>query len=524
MGDMEEAQKTKMMKIEIPIYHDVWMDNGVETLYRVLKEAEDNSFNLGINNNSLLITVKDFAKFKETVGVAFKNRRSNLVVKVEDEKLGETKEVKKDYILIQEGTKLKGIVAFKEELYNEKTAADIVKKIFDLIAEEGARTCIICGGHFSKPVKKLQQAAYPFVTKIKSLSGVRSYKDGEGFSFKEYFDDFCPTCYLTGISEWLDDGIIYRTILGEKSTLLLPYFNSLKELSDFKNAYRPLLNKNSRYCNIRVKKGSEETEKPPAPFSTLLCFYEKFFFNVDRKDVMGKSWAMMDVPLGQVKNVKLNFIDLDESVLRVIKETSEEKISIYKEIIAEIFFFYDNPKGAPVNWDLTEEIRENLSEAILKDDFRSFARNLLPRKGGRVGYSKGIRQNLEDLIYIWRLKNMGLNEEQLKTIKSAGRTIAAASKNHRSLLYKVDKAKDKTALLDALRQVSRRIAGLKVEEKEKYKGFIYPPAIEDMVSLLEKHESDTKFIEDIKNILVIFSCVEFFRLDYLEGRKEGGRQ
>jgi len=29
MGDMEEAQKTKMMKIEIPIYHDVWMDNGV---------------------------------------------------------------------------------------------------------------------------------------------------------------------------------------------------------------------------------------------------------------------------------------------------------------------------------------------------------------------------------------------------------------------------------------------------------------------------------------------------------------
>ncbi|MCD5409367.1 MAG: hypothetical protein LRZ87_01175, partial [Methanocellales archaeon] len=134
------------MKIEIPIYHDVWMDNGVETLYRVLKEAEDNSFDLGINNNSLLITVKDFAKFKETVGVAFKNRRSNLIVKVEDEKLGETKEVKKDYILIQEGTKLKGIVAFKEELYNEKTAASIVKKIFDLIAEEGARTCIVCGG------------------------------------------------------------------------------------------------------------------------------------------------------------------------------------------------------------------------------------------------------------------------------------------------------------------------------------------------------------------------------------------
>ena len=116
---------------------------------------------------------------------------------------------------------------------------------------------------------------------------------------------------------------------------------------------------------------------------------------------------------------------------------------------------------------------------------------------------------------------MGLDEEQLKTIKSAGRTIAAASKDHRSLLYKLDKAKDKTALLDALRQVSRRIAGLKVEEKEKYKGFIYPLALEDIVSLLEKHESNNRFIEDIKNTLVIFSCVEFSRLEYIGERKEG---
>ncbi len=509
------------MKIQIPKYNDVWMDNGVETLYRLLKDAQDSSFSVNIKDNSLIITVADFAKFKEAVGVAVKNKRSNLIVVKEDKKLGETKQVKKDYILIQEGTKIKGKVAFKEELYNEKTAAGTVKKIFDLIVEEGTRACIVCGRPFSKSVKKLQQAAYPFVTKIKSLSGVRSYKDGEFYSFKEYFEDFCPTCYLTGIVEWSDDGIVYRTVPGEKSTLFLPRFNSLENLVKFKESYRPLLNKNSRYRNIRVKEGSEETENPPGSFSTLLCFYEKFFSYVDRKDVVGESWAMMEVPFGAVKNVKLNVINLDELVLQVIKMLSEEDTSIYKEIIAEMFFFYDNPKGAPVDWDLTGEIRENLSEAILKDDFRSFARNLLPRKGGRVGYSKDTRQNLEDLIYIWRLKNMGLNEEQLKTIKSAGRTIAAASKDHRSLLYKLDKAKDKTGLLGALRQVSRRIAGLKPEEKEKYRGFIYPPALEEIVSMLEKHEADNKFIEDIKNTLVIFSCVEFSRLDYLREKKEG---
>lgn len=58
------------MEIRIPKYNDVWMDNGVETLYRLLKEAQDGSFSVRIDNNSLIITVADFAKFKEAVGVA----------------------------------------------------------------------------------------------------------------------------------------------------------------------------------------------------------------------------------------------------------------------------------------------------------------------------------------------------------------------------------------------------------------------------------------------------------------------
>ncbi|MGC9443490.1 MAG: hypothetical protein ACP5E9_00945, partial [Candidatus Methanospirareceae archaeon] len=508
--------------IEIPRYNDVWMDNGVETFYQILKEANSGGFDVTLVDDSLKVEIKDFDNFKDSIGVALKNRRSNLIVIAEDKKLGETKQIKKDYVLIHEGTKVKGEVAFKEEIYNEKSAVDTVRQILDLITMDGGRTCIICGRSFSKPVKKLQQAAYPPVTKIKSLSGVRSYKDGEVYSFKEYFEDFCPTCYLIGLTEWSDDGIIYRTIPGEKSTLFFPSLNSLAELEKFKESYRPLLNKSARYRNIRVKQYSEDTENTSGSFSTLICFYEKFFFNVDKKAVVGKSWVTIDVPFGAMKNIKLGAIDLSDSTLRVIKELTDDKISFYKEIIEQIFFFYDNPKGAPVDWEITGEIRENISKAIIKDDFRSFARNLLPRKGGRVGYSKDTKENIEELIYLWRLRNMGLSEEKLETIKSAGRTIAAASKDHRNLLYNLDKAKDKSALLDALRQISRRIAGFKAEEKEKFKGFIYPPALEDIVSLLEKHETDSNFIIDIKNILVIFSCVEFSRLDYLREKKEGG--
>jgi hypothetical protein len=490
------------MKIEIPIYHDLWMDNGIETFYQILKEAQNNSFNVNINVDSLLLNVADFNGFKESVGVAVKNRRSNLIVIAEDKKTGETKQVKKDYILIQEGTKVKGEVAFKEGLYNEKTAIDTVKKVFDSITEEGTRNCIVCGRQFSRPLKKLQQAAYPFVTKIKSLSGVRSYKDGEVYSFKEYFEDFCPACYLIGLSEWSDDGIIYRTIPGEKSTLFLPRLNSLEDLTKFKQSYRPHLNKSSRYCNILVKKGSKETENPSGSFSTLLCFYEKFFIDVDKKEVIGKSWVMMDVPFGAVKNIKLNVIDLIEPVLRVIKELSDERIKIYKDIIEEISFFYDNPEGPPVDWDLTGKIREKLSEAILKDDFHSFARNLLPRKGGRVGYSKDTKLNIEYLIYIWRLKNMGISKEKIDTIKSVGNIVAKASKNNPSLLYKLDKTKNISAFWSVLREISRKLIGFDKNDKRMIK----PTALDGLIQLVKDNEDRWK---EIRDLLVVYSSMYY---------------
>jgi hypothetical protein len=480
------------------------MDNGIETFYQILKEAQNNSFNVNINVDSLLLNVADFNGFKESVGVAVKNRRSNLIVIAEDKKTGETKQVKKDYILIQEGTKVKGEVAFKEGLYNEKTAIDTVKKVFDSITEEGTRNCIVCGRQFSRPLKKLQQAAYPFVTKIKSLSGVRSYKDGEVYSFKEYFEDFCPACYLIGLSEWSDDGIIYRTIPGEKSTLFLPRLNSLEDLTKFKQSYRPHLNKSSRYCNILVKKGSKETENPSGSFSTLLCFYEKFFIDVDKKEVIGKSWVMMDVPFGAVKNIKLNVIDLIEPVLRVIKELSDERIKIYKDIIEEISFFYDNPEGPPVDWDLTGKIREKLSEAILKDDFHSFARNLLPRKGGRVGYHhpKDAKLNIEDLIYIWRLKNMGIPKEKIDTIKSVGNIVAKASKNNPSLLYKLDKTKNISAFWSVLREISRKLIGFDKNDKRMIK----LTALDGLIQLVKDNEDGWK---EIRDLLVVYSSIYY---------------
>ncbi|MDI9491104.1 MAG: hypothetical protein QM211_07115, partial [Bacillota bacterium] len=175
------------------------MDNGVETLYSILHEAQNRSFNATIEKNSLIITINDFDEFKKALSIAFRNRRSNLIITIMDKETGQNKEVKKDYILIQEQAKINGKVAFKEEVYNPKTVAIKISKIVDLTTEEGTCNCVICGKLFSRSVKKLQQAAYPLVTKTKSLSGVRSYKDEKKYSLQEYFGDFCSACYLRGI-------------------------------------------------------------------------------------------------------------------------------------------------------------------------------------------------------------------------------------------------------------------------------------------------------------------------------------
>lgn len=77
------------MKVDIPMYHDVWLDNGVVTLYSILKESENNSFNVELSSDCLRININDFSKFKDTVANAIKNRRSNLIVIEKDKKFKE---------------------------------------------------------------------------------------------------------------------------------------------------------------------------------------------------------------------------------------------------------------------------------------------------------------------------------------------------------------------------------------------------------------------------------------------------
>lgn len=503
------------MIFEFNMYKDPWMDNALENFYRILKSLD--SCSVELTDISVKLEIKNKERFVQELAKRIIEKRLNLLVIEKNEKTGEIKEVKKDHLILQEEKKVGGKVAFKEELYKPEKTAGIVQKVFDL--KEGKNRCILCGRTFDRSVKKLQQANYPFVTKIASLSGVRSYKNGKVLSLKEYYDNLCPLCYLIGILEWTDEAVVYRTFPGDKSFLFLPYFASLKELNEFKESgiYSGILNKTARYSNIRVNPASSDVENTPGEYSTLLCFYETFIKNAANDDVLAENWAVLQIPFGAVKNIKIDLINVERGILGTIKfiyENGEKCNFIYKEIISKMYFHSNNKKS--VDWETTREIQENLSKFFLLDNFRGFTNCLLPRKGGYVVFSSEVRQALEELIFWWRWKRMGIPKEKLDAIKSVGNIIAKVSRNNASLLYKMDKVRNIDEFWSVLREIARKIPGM----DERDLKMIKPTALDELVQLVKDvTESNKEGWKEVRDLLVVYTSM-YYAIDKMP--KSGG--
>ena len=503
--------------LEVKAYRDPWLDNGVENLYRSIRKTE--SCEAELNEDSLVIRIPDRQKFVEELTRVILNKRENLIVQEKDRKTGVNKEVKKDYVLIQEEKKVGGKVVLKEDVYKPEKTSEIVSKIFSL--GDGKNTCILCGRRYDKNVKKLQQASYPFVTKIASLSGVRSYKDGRALSLKEYYDNLCPLCYFVGILEWTDEGIVYRTFPGEMSFLFMPLFEDLKKLHDFKKFCldSEIFSNSERYSNIKVRPDSPDVEQTPGEYSTLLCFYEKFVEYASDEEV-ARDWAVLHIPFGAVKNVKVDFISIDEGILGLIRRLKEsEKLErIYSDLMKRVFFYSQNKNAT--DWEITREIQERLSRYFLLDDLRNFTNTLLPRKGGYVFFSSEVRGYLEELIFEWRWKRMGVEKEKLDAIKSVGNIVAKISENNASLLYKMDKVRSIEEFWSVLREIARKLSGLKDEELKKIK----PTALDEVIQLtkeiVEKSKDGWK---EVRDLIVVYASM-YYSLDRLSKMSKGGEE
>jgi len=500
-----EAQEEKSTEIssrfhfEIQIYHDFWMDNALENFYRILTKVQEEieSLEIELTHEKLFFSFENFEKFNEALISEIQHRYKNMIVMEKDKKTEVEKEVKKDFILLQEGKKEGGVVKLKEKAYNWSELPKILGSAFKE-NKKGEKRCIMCGRTHKKNFE-LKQAIYPLVTKTKSLSGVRTLK-----SLPEYHKNLCPLCYLLGVFEWTDEALVYRTVIDDKMTyLFLPLFESLRELNLFKECtlYSGILSKSShkesRYTNLLVRPHSDEFENTPGEYTTLLAFYEKFIQNANENAC--QEWAVLHIPLGKVKNVKLETINVSEGILSVLNELIRDDNLPY-QMLKEIFFNVKTEKGYQADWNFTNEVREGLAKAFLFDSFREFSKLLLPRKGGFVSFSSNARAIFEDLIYLWRWRKLGIPKEKLDVIRSVGNIVAKLSIENPSLLYKLDKTRNLEEFWSVLREISRKMAGL---EKEEIRG-IRPMAIDELVVLVKENENIWK---ELRDLLVVYSSM-----------------
>ena len=493
------------MKLKISVIPDVWMLNGIETLYTLISGVD--GCKVQIEAESLLIEIHDRERFLKSFENKISSKQDEVIFVEKLDDKGQKRFVKKDFVLIQYGKAKDGRNVLKEKIYSQpkKRLRDIFSNV-----EKGNKTCIICGNSFKKSVDKLKQAVHPFITKIKSLNGVRT--------LKENYDNLCPLCYLIGTLEWLDEAIIYRCFLGggEKtySVIFLPFELNLKKLHESKKEYRDILtDRNSLVSNL-LKIKPQDGKKAigyEGEYTTILKFFEKFVKNIlgeykgtdeDIDELFGrvekkfcKSWIMIKIPSGKVKNVKLNYLDLENDFIKLLISLERKDIFIYDNIIDKIDLRDKNNK--PIHEEIPK-LRESLAKAVVFGNFREFSRLFLPRKN--VVKYNGHLKDLDELIKLWGLMLMGV-ERNLEDIKNAARTLAKLLKNHLSILYEMDKVRTKEDFIRVYQQACRRLLGIREDERKE----IYPLALEKFADLLINSSGNEW--KTLRDVLLIYTSI-----------------
>jgi len=482
------------MELQFKKCNDFWIDNGVENLYNIFRKIGTchPEIKFEIKSDKIIVQFDNINKFvDELAKIVEQLKYEKLLIEVEDKKTSAKKRVKKDYILIQYGSKDKNdINTLKEKIYlNPK---DELNEIFNLITtklknSKSNKICLCCGEEFSKKYQNMKQASYPMTTKIKSLGGIRGTA--------ENYNEMCPKCYLAGILEWTDD-YIYKC-LRDKSYMIIPYNFDLIKLNEFKDRYRNmgLLNSNNRYCNIG------ENMEIYGKYSALLKFYEYLIDNAKLNENPNVEWYIIDIPNKDVKNIKIDKFEMVGEIFNVMKIIIEELDgdSIYGDFLNEIYIKEDGKNK--FEWEKTDELREKVSEAFLINNFRKFVKCFIPKNKCIVVLSNDAREILEKIIIHWRWIKLGIPKEHLETIKKSGYVIAEVCKNNNlNLLYKLDKVRTSEEFWGVMREISRKMISL----DDKNTKYINPMVLSDLISLVKEYEKDWK---ELRDLLEIYSCM-----------------
>jgi len=524
------------MKIRIPIYHDVWMDNGIENLHRIfvsIQKQEKGILQADVESDRLEVEVFNSKRLKELLKHAIKTSRDNYIFYWDEDSNTKVKlNKKKAFVAIQYASKDQkaGRNKLKEKIFRDEDIDQVLEELLEELEEfesgKKRETCVLCGRPYHVSISNLHQAVYPFSTKIKSLSGVRTKVSPSGImsGMTENYKRLCPICYLVGTLEWTDPAIIYRSFIGGKtpgerfSVILLPSESNLAKLKEVKESYRPQIEPlaQEKVSNIRVRiRGREgEQRRPPiAKFTLLLGFLENFlrdyaakkevldYYNCRRK--ISENWIALEVPEGQVKDIRTYPHIVGNDFLRLLITLIESEYCPYHDFLGPLWLRDSEDK--PADPAIQDEVKEELACSLITDNFDSFASNFVPRRRTSLVIYPSVKETLEQIIKEWRWHKMGLKEEDLEVVKKAARVVAKAGENSLSILYKLERARNLTELLDALTQVSHKIIGM----ESKQLRYLSMDSVERLVEMLHSTGDDPQAFKDLRNTLVIFASVEW---------------
>lgn len=519
-------------RYRFPIYYDPWMDNGLETLYHVLSGLEESYpqvLAVELADEAVELEIKDYDRFRDLLAGALSQQiEGNLYYMTEKD--GVRKKT------------LKRFVAFASQppsnrpsLY--KAPAEQKQLIDDCFAAyEGRknRVCVICGQAYdSRNAAELTLSVNPYATKIRSLSG-RTGVSGNGSleGLRDYFQ-ICPRCYLIGALEWVDRALLYRSLIGGKTSVVLlpfPLSMSLTRLHEIKNGYTNQLRPMVRLSNVVAhitRKGKESEDIPVGQYCLLLAFTEKVLGEImaeksyqDAWDLesllwgrvqrrIADNWSFIEIPEGQMKNVKAQNLVLEMEIMRVLAKVVEAGAFPYLNIIALIYLVDREGKFLNDN-DLAREVKERLAQSLFRDDFDTFALTFLPGHRHRLSFSwgpDGVEGSLMKLIQKWRWDQVGLGTEELEILKKAGRAIAKACERNVAVFYALERAKNPTDMLETLGQVVHRLVGMEAEEL-KY------VSLDSVSKVSEMFSTQPNLFRDLKSTLVIFSGIEYAKQNF----------
>jgi hypothetical protein len=509
--------------------NDAWIDNGLELfgyLVESIQSQHPQVVQVCWEPEALVAAIHDDQRFVELLNDALQQQITSTVFYTA-EKEGERRPIIKPFV----GFNQQPATQYPPIFQNTKRKQFLQEMLNGSKPQERdeSESCPLCGEPLSSG-ENLTLSVYPFVTKIRALSGARSRWLDKGLvGFTQYLT-VCHRCYFLGSLVWADDALLYLCDIGGSdgsATILLPapMAGSLKHIHEVKSSYRP--KHGERRTNVRFKpreaQAREEREVQDGSYSLLLAFLERtidevaekiedadLFAEVQRR--VSEGWLILSIPQGRLKNISAHNLILDSPTLQLLTKLVEQGTLPYAYCLSEIWV--TDEKGKRLQ-DFVPALHEQMAKAILTNDFEQFAKVFIPKPRRQLCFRFSVEGIVESIVNLWRWSNM--DAQALEVVKKAGRALAeiAASRKQPVLLYNLERVRSASELLEVLKEGVHRLMGLEADEMR----YISLDALEQLTERLHQ-TPDARQFADLKNTLIIFAGIAYAKRTMRENRQD----